>query len=224
VRTVHCEDALAWLSVQSSLAGCSIVTSMPDISEFPNYSLTEWKQWFVRTAELVLSRCPDAGVTIFYQSDIKHGGVWVDKAYLCQKAAESARSELLWHKIACRAPAGTATFARPSYSHILCFSKSLRITEAMQPAVDVIASVGAKTWERGMGLDTCLTIARFIKAHTNSHTVVNPFCGEGSMLAAANFEGLKAVGIERGPKRADKARRQRVRPDSKDWILDETLE
>src|SRR5665648_409168 len=115
-RSVLCEDAIAWLESKEIQTGCSMVTSMPDISEFPGYSLNDWKAWFVQTASLVLSRCPSDGVTIFYQSDIKFEGTWVDKGYLCQKAVESLGHELLWHKIVCRSPAGIATFGRPSYS------------------------------------------------------------------------------------------------------------
>ena len=96
-RSVFCEDAIAWLEAKGVQMGCSFVTSMPDISEFPGYSLNDWKTWFIQTAKLVLSRCASDGVTIFYQSDIKVNGTWVDKGYLCQQAAESLGHELLWH-------------------------------------------------------------------------------------------------------------------------------
>jgi hypothetical protein len=50
-------------------------------------------------------------------------GVWIDKAYLVQKAAEQTGHALLWHKLVCRVPPGVATFGKPSYHHMLCFSK-----------------------------------------------------------------------------------------------------
>lgn len=215
-RSIHCADAIEWLKSIPVQAEASFVASMPDISEFPSYSLNEWKEWFVQTATLILSRCPDEGVTIFYQSDIKHEGTWVDKGYLCQKAAESLGHELLWHKVVCRSPAGIATFGRPSYSHILCFSKKLRV-DVSQSTPDVIPDIGEKTWQRGMGLEACLMIAKFIKEQTHSTVMVNPFCGEGSMLAAANALGLKAVGIEKSPKRAQKAQDLTLVRDNKSW-------
>jgi hypothetical protein len=46
---------------------------MPDMSELFPMSLAEWKEWFVRAAALVLSRCPDGGAAIFFQTDIKVG-------------------------------------------------------------------------------------------------------------------------------------------------------
>ena len=83
---------------------------------------------------------------------------------------------------------------------------------------DVIGDLGEKTWVRGMGLENCLMISKFIANHTNSKIIVHPFCGEGSILAAANIVKLKALGIERSPKRAEKARRLTISADHKNWI------
>lgn len=204
-REVYCEDALSWLQAREVLSGCSIVTSMPDASEFPSLGLAEWKDWFVRAASLTLSRCPDDGVTIFYQTDVKEDGAWVDKGYLCQKAAEQAGHELLWHKIVCRAPAGNVTYGRPAYSHILCFSRGVRV-EIQRSTADVLPQAGEVTWTRGMGVQACLLACRFVLENTRTRTVVDPFCGHGTVLAVANSLGMDALGVELGPKRARKAR------------------
>lgn len=216
-RIVECGDAIEWLKAHDKFEGASVVASMPDISEFTNYTLAQWKEWFTTTAALIMSRCPDDGVAVFYQSDIKYEGIWVDKAYLVQKAAESVRMEQLWHKVVCRVPAGIATFGKPSYSHILCFSKGVRLHDMSRSTPDVIGDLGDKTWVRGMGLENCLMITKFIATSTTSTKVVHPFCGEGSILAAANKNGLDAWGIERSPKRAEKARTLQISDDKK-WI------
>ncbi|MBC7427761.1 MAG: SAM-dependent methyltransferase [Bacteriovorax sp.] len=219
-REVFCADALVWLESQSkeSLAGSSLVASMPDISEFTNFSLAQWKEWFTNTAALIMSRTPDDGVVVFYQSDIKYEGEWVDKAYLVQKAAEQEGLALLWHKIVCRVDPGVATFGKPAYSHIICFSKNIRLHDMSRSTTDVIPELGEKTWVRGMGLENCLMIANFIATQTKSTTVVQPFCGEGSLLAAAAKKGLHGIGIERSPKRAEKARHLIISDDLKSWI------
>ncbi len=167
-----------------------------------------------------LAATPDNGVTIFYQSDIKRDGTWVDKSYLCQKAAEAEGRALLWHKIVCRHPAGSVTYGRPSYSHILCFSKEVRAPVEASTA-DVLPEAGEKTWTRGMGIEACLLVARFIAEHTQTTTVIHPFCGEGSMLAAANALGLSAIGIERSPKRAEKARKLTLDLEARAWRTEE---
>lgn len=208
-RTVHCTDAVAWLQQQPVLAGCSIVTSLPDVSELSGLSLPDWKRWFVQAARLVLSRLPEDGVALFYQTDIKPDGLWVDKGYLCSRAAEDAGCETLFHKVVCRKPAGTITFGRPSYSHLLCFSRGVRANLAHATA-DVLPELGEMTWTKAMGVAACATACRFILQHTPSRTVVDPFCGLGTALAVANALGLDAVGVELSPKRARRARSLRV--------------
>ena len=208
-RVVHCEDALNWLEAQPTLTGCSFITSMPDVSEFPLLTVEEWKNWFTRVAALIFSRCPDDGVAIFYQTDIKVNGVWIDKGYLVQKAAEQTGHALLWHKIVCRKKAGTVTYGRPGYSHLLCFSKSIRFDIA-KSKTDVLPHPGETTWTRGMGTEVGLTACKFVLDHTSTQTIVAPFCGHGTLLAIANDIGLSVIGIELSPKRARKARNAEI--------------
>lgn len=215
-RKVYCEDAITWLKNYKDAGGVSFLGSLPDISEFPGYSLEEWKQWFFDTASLILDKTSPEGVTIFFQSDIKYEGRWVDKAFIIQKAAEQLNHYLLWHKIFCRAPAGTIMFGRPAYSHMLCFSRTV-IPDLSKSTADVIPDLGEKTWARGMGLEASLMAATFIKKQTSTTTLINPFCGEGSVLAAANYVGLNAVGIERSQKRARKAELLQIQSDGKNW-------
>lgn len=217
-RIVYCEDALVWLENSPVLDGCSLIASMPDISEFHGYTLESWKEWFINTAKLILSRTPLEGVTIFYQSDIKVDGAWVDKGFLCQKAAEALGHELLWHKIVCRINPGKTSFGRPAYSHVLCFSKALRIRDLSSSTPDVIPEIGEKTWERGMGLEACIMIGKFIAEQTTTKTLVHPFCGQGGMIAVANALGLSAIGIERSHKRAETARALTVNPSFQNFI------
>jgi len=203
-RIVHHTDAIPWLRSQGMLVGVSFVTSMPDYSEFPKKTLLEWKEWFKETATLILDCTPDQGVAIFYQRDRKRDGIWVDKSFLLQQAAQERGHELLWHKIVCRAPPGQPTFGSTGYSHLLCFSKGVRPDLAISTA-DVLPQAGSTTWTRGMGVKACAHACQFVLKHTNTRTIVDPFCGHGTVLAVANELGLDAVGVELGRKRAEKA-------------------
>ena len=202
---VHTADALAWLREQPVLEGCALITSLPDSSEFPHLSLDEWKRWFVDAAALVLGRCPDDSVAIFFQTDVKKDGAWVEKGFLCQKAAEQSGFQTLWHKIVCRAPPGAITFGRPSYSHLLCFSRGVRL-DVSKSTPDVLPEPGENLWTRGMPVEACKAACRYVLSNTRSRTIVDPFCGLGTVLAVANALGLAAVGVELSPKRARKAR------------------
>jgi hypothetical protein len=202
-RIVHCEDAIAWLHTQSVLPG-SVITSLPDVSG-TTMLFADWRAWFIATVALTISKCAESSVAIFYQTDVKLAGAWVDKAFLCQRGAEEAGAALLWHKIVCRKPAGTITFGRPAYSHMLCFSRALRPSLARSTA-DVIDS-GEMTWSQAMGVNACRVACEFVRTQTSDHTIVDPFCGKGTVLAAANALGLDAVGVEIVRRRAKNAKR-----------------
>jgi hypothetical protein len=206
---VHCADAVAWLAARPVLAGCSIVTSLPDRSDVPRRSSAEWQRWFVAAATLVMSRCPPDGVAIFYQTDEKRRGRLIDKAYLCGKAAEAAGCEPLWHTIVCREPPGTVTYGRRAYSHLLCFAATPR-PGVPGAAADVLPSAGPAVWERGMGTEACRVACEYVLRHCATRTIVDPFCGRGAVLAVANALGLDAVGVDVVARRVRAARRATV--------------
>ena len=213
-RDVYQADALQWLKDHKLVAGCSVVTSLPDWSEFSKLTLDEWKTWFTDAAKQVLSSTPDEGVVVFFQTDIKVEGAWVDKAFLCQLAAHATGHSLLWHKLVCKISPGHASYARPGYSHLICFSKRAR-AEVAHSTPDILPHTGDVTWARGMGVEACFEACRFIQKHTTSRTVVDPFCGHGTVLAVANSLGMDAIGVDLGGNRADKARRIQLREDGK---------
>jgi hypothetical protein len=205
-RTVHTADALTWLAQNTCQPGASIITSLPDFSEIQGLSLAEWKSWFKKAAALCLRSVPDTGVVIFFQTDIKVEGTWVDKGLLCQLAALETGHELIWHKIVCKVAPGHATYARPGYSRMLCFSKGIR-ADLQKSSPDVLPLTGDTTWARGMGVEACKAACRFVLDHTEHRTILDPFCGHGTVLAVANSLGLDSIGVELGGNRADKARR-----------------
>ena len=53
-RTVHQGDALPWLRAAGTLAGASVVTSLPDVSELPGLGLDGWRRWFEEAAVLTM--------------------------------------------------------------------------------------------------------------------------------------------------------------------------
>jgi hypothetical protein len=205
-RLVTCGDGVAWLSRGRLPPGQALVTSLPDHSELPELGVEGWRRWFVETAALCCQAVDDTAVALFFQTDVKHEGGWIDKAHLVELGAERAGSRLLWHKIVCRVPAGVTTHGRPAYAHLLCLSRSLRLSPG-QASPDVLPRLGQMTWARAMGREACAAVARFLLEHTTCRTVVDPFCGLGTMLAVANEHGLDAVGVERSPRRAARARR-----------------
>jgi hypothetical protein len=202
-RVVHHGDGIAFL--RESLPGDhAIVTSLPDHSELPELGIADWKQWFVDTVALACRAVAADSVVICYQTDVKHDGRWIDKGHLVHAGIDAAGSHLLWHKIVCRVAPDTTTFGRPAYAHMMCASRERRLSPGASTP-DVIGSLGEMSWSRAMGTNACDAAVRFV-ASLGLTTVVDPFCGMGSVLTAANAHGLHAVGVELSRRRAAKAR------------------
>ena len=83
-RVVHQGDGVAWLEQAALGPEHAVVTSLPDVSEVP-LDFDAWRAWFVGVARLACERTHPESVAVFFQTDIKHEGRWVDKAYLVQR-------------------------------------------------------------------------------------------------------------------------------------------
>lgn len=203
-RTVFHAEALTWLSGHPSIRGMSIVTSLPDFSEVPQLGFAGWRTWFVDGAQQILRWIPSEGCAIFFQSDVRHGQAWIDKSYLIQQAAVEVGTPLIWHKIVCRYAPGSIHPGRPAYSHMLCFANG-DPWSPQRPGPDVIEEQGYKPWPRAMGVAACNVACRFLRDETQTRIVVDPFCGYGTVLAAANNWGLESIGVELSRQRCRRA-------------------
>jgi len=205
-RRVVQADALDWMRDHPAHEGTSVVTSLPDVSELPELGLDGWRSWFIDAARHVIRWAPPSGVAIFFQSDIRCDGVWIDKGYLVARAAEEEAAPLLWHKIVCRKPAGTLALGRPSYSHMIAVSRGPH-APSKKPGPDVLPDAGFMSWSRAMGAEACRVACAYLRSATATRTIVDPFCGRGAVLAVANAMGFDSVGIDRSAKRCRAARR-----------------
>lgn len=202
---MHQADALVWLPAHRPLVGASVITSLPDASELPELRFEGWRDWFVGAAALTMASVPDDGLAVFYQSDIRHRGLWVDKAALVQAAAERSGMQLAFHKIVCRKPPGTPSLGRASYAHLLAFARGTP-PPSRHPTPDVMPDPGFVPGRKAMGAGACLLACRYILEVTPTRTVVDPFCGWGTALAVANALGLHAVGVDRSARMCRRAR------------------
>lgn len=205
-RQVIRAEALAWLAENPATPESSIVTSLPDASEVPELGFEGWRRWFVDCARRLIQWLPADGAAIFFQSDVRRGGVWIDKSYLVLRAAEEEGAALLWHKIVCRKPPGTITHGRASYSHLLCLSRP-RTVAPKRPGPDVLADAGLMPWSRAMGVNACQLACRFLIEETKTRRVIDPFCGHGTVLAVANAMGLDALGVDLSVRRCRAAKK-----------------
>jgi hypothetical protein len=203
-REVVCADAIPWMRERGVIAGACAVTSLPDVSEV-GLALPVWRAWFLEAVRLVIETVPAESAAVFFQSDIKHDGVWIDKGALVTRAAEDAGAAILFHKIVCRRPPGMLTYGRPGFTHMIAVSRAMKCPDVL-PIPDVIVDAGRQPWVRAMGVRAAGHAVRFARDQAGAKVVFDPFCGVGTVLAAANALGLDALGVEKARKRAEQAR------------------
>jgi len=200
-RTIYCQDAIPWLEKQTSLD--SIVTSIPEMDEV-KMTFKDYVPFFRNAARLCLEAVKDKGYCIFLQTDRKYKG-WVDKSYLISDEAQKLGIRMIWHKIALRTEVGKADIFRPTYSHMLCYSKEGAIGI---PVTDVVQR-GEVTYANGFGIDAVKLVIQFLKKH-KIKTVTDPFVGSGTVVAVANALGLNGIGVDIDKKQCAKAKALQV--------------
>lgn len=209
---MHCADAIPWMRARIAgdgpLPATSAVTSLPDVSEV-NMTLPAWRAWFLDAVQLVVACVPDNGAALFFQTDIKVDGRWIDKGALVVRAVEDAGAHLLFHKVVCRRQPGQMTFGRPGYTHLVAASRALRCPD-LTGLPDVIVDAGRLTWVRAMGVRAAAQAVAFARDHAGARCIFDPFCGVGTTLAVANTLGLDGLGVEKSRKRAERARTLQV--------------
>src|SRR5688572_19344769 len=104
------------MKARGVLHGTCAVTSLPDVSE-TGMALPAWREWFLEAVKLVVDAVPETSAAVFFQSDIKREGRWIDKGALVIRAAEDAGAQVLFHKVVCRREPGQLTYGRPGYTH-----------------------------------------------------------------------------------------------------------
>jgi hypothetical protein len=189
MREVICCDAFEKLKTIEPVR--AVITSLPDASEVA-CGLAGYDEWFTQGVRAILRRVSKNGVAIFYQGDRKHDGSLLSKATLLCNTARSLEYRLLWHKIVLRNPPGSVNLFRPSYLHLMAFSRSLRSGKATPDVIELGATVHKNT----MGINAAIVAVRFALEAAKAATIHDPFCGRGTVLAVANALGCNSVGFD----------------------------
>lgn len=205
LREVVHDDAVSWLAARPGEAGCSVIATLPDVSEL-GVSLARWREFFVEAARVALLATADDGLCVFFQTDNKHAGRWISKAGLVLRVSDELGIPLVFHKIVCRKPPGSLLHGRPGYSHLLAFSRR-GVDDVAHPTPDVLPDLGVMPWSHSMGTRAAeAAVAAIRRISPTTTRILVPFCGIGTALAVANAHGFDVVGIERNRKRAEAAR------------------
>jgi hypothetical protein len=194
MRTVFTGDAFGWLA---DVERGPVVAQLPDAHEI-DLEIDEWREWF----DSAIGACLGAssGPTVFLQTDRKADGTWISKAQMVMNHAAISGRALLWHKVALRRGVGKVDVHRPGYTHVLAIGPG----RPGRPRPDVLKA-SRRLWENGAPAGVAMMVAEYLREQ--GHTkLINPFCGRGTLLAAAEACGLDALGAEIDPVRAQWAR------------------
>lgn len=189
---IYCQDAIQWCYRHKNRFD-GVITSIPEMTEL-GLDETEYIRFFRRATSAVLKTLISKGYGIFIQTDRKHNGI-IDKSYLLIDEATKLGYRVMFHKIALIKGVGMVDLHKPTYSHLLCFSKEGTPGSATP---DVIYR-GKSLYKHGAGIDAVKFCLQYLKAKDIKH-VVDPFVGQGTTLILAKhlkFEGGIGVDIDR---------------------------
>jgi hypothetical protein len=202
-RDLLVADSIEYLRNNSQLGYSYFVTSLPDLEEvgldLPNYEI-----FLDKAVRTIIGAIEDSGnengIAIFYQTDRKYRGSIIDKKYAISRIFYEYDYRLILSKIVLKAEPGTINLFRPNYSNLFGFSRKSNSGKATP---DVIYS-GELVYPNATGKNAAKTAIEFVKSKDPNAIIVDPFCGQGTILRAANDLGLDSFGIDIDPKQIDR--------------------
>lgn len=200
-RNIICTDSLKWLVSQPDNSLPNVVTGICDQDEMDGYNMDQYKDFFANVASLIFQKLKPGCYAIFIQTDRKWQKQWLDKSFVLTNIARSHGYKTVWHKIVLHRGVDSTHLQRPTYAHMLCYSRD-GTTGAATP--DVL-SVGKKLYKNGTPVNAATVALEFIKRYSRNNTVLDPFVGQGTIPAIANKLGLNAVGIDIDKNQCNKA-------------------
>lgn len=188
IREVYCEDANIWiLDKQFDI----IITSLPDMEEVGT-TLGNWQEWIKITCNNIINSSNDNSVIFFYQTDRKYNGRIIDKKTMISQVFLSRGYNNILSKIVLRREPNKIDLFRPTYTNLFGFSRAIK-SGATTP--DVIYA-GKMIYNNAMGFNAVEVCINFLKAKKLEGTILDPFCGQGSVLKIANDLGYNAIGVD----------------------------
>lgn len=198
-------NALQWLINKRDHSIPNYLSGICDLDE-TKMTESEYWQFFARVVkEMARTVAPD-GYLILIQTDRKKDRRWHSKSALITRECLKEGMKMCWHKIVLHRDVGKVDLYRPTYAHMLCYSKR-GTTGAATP--DVLAA-GTRLYNNGTPVEAADFALEFIKKYSPNKAVVDPFVGRGTIVALANSKGMPALGIDIDLEQAKKARKLEI--------------
>lgn len=200
---IICADALDWLNQQEVVP--NVITGICDLDEIDK-GMDDYIKFFQEVATEILSKLADGCYAIFIQTDRKWNRQWIDKSYILTDIAQRYGLKTIWHKIVLHRGVGATHLQRPTYAHMLCYSRDGTTGAATPDVLDV----SNKLYKNATPLIAAQTAVEFVARYSKIKTVLDPFVGQGTIPAVANKHGLDAIGIDIDQEQCTKAKNFRI--------------
>jgi DNA modification methylase len=198
---IVCADALDWLSKQQSIS--NLVTGICDLAEMPGYDMDSYLEFFTDIVDLIFSKLQDGCYAVFIQTDRKYQRSWIDKSYIITNIARNHGMKTIWHKIVLHRSVDATDLHRPTYAHMLCYSRD-GTTGIATP--DVIP-VSRKSYKNATPPEAAKRALEFISKYSKVREVLDPFVGRGTIPLLALELGLSCIGIDIDPEQCEITRK-----------------
>lgn len=178
-----CQDALLWLEDQDKLP--NIVTGICDLAE-TQMTHDQYLVFFKKIAKLIFDKLDDDCYAVFIQTNRKHNRRLMDKSYMLSSIADSCGLRMAWHKIVLNRDVDKVDLFRPTYSHMVCYTRNGTSGKATPDVIPIS--------KRGYRNATPILAARraleFIKTYSKTKAIVDPFVGQGTIPLMAMHLGM----------------------------------
>lgn len=207
---IVCKDSYQWLTKIPNETISNIITGIPDLNEIDNsgkMTQSQYIKWFCDIAKLIFNKTNPDGYVLFTQTDRKIDGQTIDKSYWLTNTAYQCGYKLLWHKIICVRSVGKTDLFRPTYSHMLCYSKSGKPGSAFPDIIDV----SSKLYDNGTPVKAAELACEFVSKHSKTvgqtkFDVIDPFVGQGTIGVFCIKSKLTFLGIDIDPEQCKKTK------------------
>lgn len=170
----------------------AIITSLPDMEEI-GATYDEWIAWLESTIKNLIDALDQKkSIAFFYQTDRKYKGRIIDKKAIIASIFRAHGFQCVVSKIILKQKPGTVNLYRPTFTNLFAFSRNVKSGRSTPDCI----FAGRMIYKNAMGFDACRLAVEFIRAKNITDTIVDPFCGRGSVLRIANDLGFNAVGVD----------------------------
>jgi tRNA1(Val) A37 N6-methylase TrmN6 len=178
-----------------------ILTGLPDMEEIRNLSESKnrYLGWIKQVLVLLFSRIEDDGYVIFLQTDRKKDGEWIQKSNYISSIAQELGFKCMWDKIMLYREEGKIHLQRPSYGHILCFSKRGTPGTAFADVIDGFK----RLYKNGTPIKPLVYICKYFLKPKGINHILDPFAGMGTVSLVCKRFNISSTNIEIDKNRYD---------------------